>query len=446
MSVVAPYPVRVEGHLEQPSRGLWLVKWLLLLPHYVLLGFLWIAMILSTVFAFVVVLFSGRYPRGIFGFNVGVLRWTWRVAFYAYGVNGTDRYPPFTLADVADYPARLEIPYPERQRRGLPLLGWWLAGIPHYIVACVFAGGGVLGVWHWGGLIDLLVLCAAVVLLFTGSYPRQLYDFVLGLNRWAIRVVAYAAVMTPEYPPFRVDAGEEDPSGLTISFTGPVKGSSSGGRVVAGVFGGLAGLVAVAALVGGGISVALDQTQRDGSGYLMTGWDAYSTGTYAVVSKSYRGGTARDLLVARDMLGTVRVGIRSEAPVFVGIASARDVDAYLGSVNREVGPALDARGSDYKIIAGGKPAAPPGALSIWDAKAVGSGDMTISWKPRTGSWRIVLMNANASSGPAAEIRVGARFPHLLWIGVGLLGGSAVFGLLAAGLIYTAARPDSRREQ
>jgi hypothetical protein len=94
MSTPSPHPVRIEGLLDpELSRWLWLVKWLLAIPHFVVLVFLWIGFVLLTIIAFFAILLTGRYPRSIFEFNLGVLRWTWRVAFYTYGALGTDRYP-----------------------------------------------------------------------------------------------------------------------------------------------------------------------------------------------------------------------------------------------------------------------------------------------------------------------------------------------------------------
>src|SRR5437762_8694534 len=92
------YPLRIEGHFDHPlSRGLWLVKWVLAIPHFVILVFLWIALLVSSVIAWFAILVTRRYPRSLFDFSVGVLRWTWRVGFYSYTALGTDPYPPFTL-------------------------------------------------------------------------------------------------------------------------------------------------------------------------------------------------------------------------------------------------------------------------------------------------------------------------------------------------------------
>jgi hypothetical protein len=215
---VAPYPVRLEGEPTEPlSRWLWLVKWALLIPHIVCLLFLWLTLVLAALAAFFVLLFTGRYPRGLFDWNVGVLRWTWRVSFYGYSALGTDRYPPFTLGEAPDYPARLEIDYPEHQRRGLPLIGWWLLGVPQYLIAGLLSGGGLGWGRYGGGVIGVLVFVIAMLLLFKDRYPRDVFDVVMGLNRWVVRVGVYALLMTPEYPPFRVDPGRGEPAATSAA-------------------------------------------------------------------------------------------------------------------------------------------------------------------------------------------------------------------------------------
>jgi len=218
-SVPGAYPVRLEGHLDpNVSRWQWLVKWVLVIPHAVVLGFLWLAVSVLTVVAGFSILFTGRYPRPIFDFNAAVMRWTWRVSFYTIGAFGTDRYPPFSLQPDPSYPADLTIDYPDHLSRGLVLVKWWLLALPHYLIVAIFAGGWGLSwndSWRSGGggmgLIGLLVVIAAVILAVGGRYPQSLFDFVMGMNRWCFRVLAYAALMRDEYPPFRLDSGGTDP-------------------------------------------------------------------------------------------------------------------------------------------------------------------------------------------------------------------------------------------
>jgi len=463
------YPVRVDATLEPSlSRGLWLVKWLLLVPHFVVLAFLWPAFVVLTLAAFVSILVTGRYPRALFDFNVGVLRWSWRVHYYGYGALGTDRYPPFTLADVPDYPAHLEIAYPERLSRGLVLVKSWLLALPHYLVLAVFVGGGAWfagssrsGGWNdgWaaGGLVGLLVLIAGLVLLFRGRYPAGLYDFVLGMDRWALRVAAYAALMTDSYPPFRFDAGGQEPGPAPVPPPGPepdptgraVPSGWTAGRVTSAVVGALLLFVSTGLLAGGAGLLWADRTQRD-SGYLSTPTMQMSTGGYALTTDGMRiEGSAADWMLDRAV-GTIRLEVRPTggADLFVGIAPTTAVHRYLAGVPYArmgmLGGGVTGMGPGMMTgVAGRAPGSAPQQAGIWTAQSSGPGPRVLRWHPSTGDWSVVVMRLDRGAGVAAEVRAAATVPAAPWIAAGLLTAGAVLFASGGALVGVAARRAGR---
>ncbi|MEV1024829.1 DUF4389 domain-containing protein [Streptomyces sp. NPDC050264] len=161
-SVYSGEPVTLEADYEPTlSRRLWLVKRLLVIPHHIALPLLFIALGafgIVSVIAWFAILFTARFPKALFDFNVGVPRWGRRVACYAYGSLG------------AASPARLS-----------------------------------------RGLVALLTFFSGVALLFTGSYPHGMHDLNLAPHRWAARVIVHTAPMADVYPPFRLDQGAREP-------------------------------------------------------------------------------------------------------------------------------------------------------------------------------------------------------------------------------------------
>ena len=192
-AVASTYPVSVDGvYQERVNRLLWLIKWLLVLPHTVVLWFASLPTLLTMPLAWLIIIVTGRYPGWLWAYHTGLLRWGWRVNYYAYAMGATDQYPPFSFGQ-REYPATLEIEYPEQSSR-LKALFRWLLIIPHWIITALL-----------GYLVPLLVFFALVAVLFTGRYPRTLFDFNLGMNRWRYRVSAYGMLLRDEYPPFSFD-------------------------------------------------------------------------------------------------------------------------------------------------------------------------------------------------------------------------------------------------
>lgn len=474
------YPVRVDAHLDpELSRWRWLVKWVLVIPHYLVLGFLWVAFVVLSVMAFFAILVTGRYPRAIFEFNVGVLRWSWRVAYYAYSALGTDRYPPFSLAERSDYPAHLSVDYPARLSRGLVLVKWWLLAIPHYLIVGVFLGGAGLAVERGAGslgavgLIELLVLVAAVVLLVTGRYPQPVFDLILGLNRWVLRVAAYSALMTDAYPPFRLDQGGTDPDdeAVLVSPTReapgaaePTGGSDSplsptrqrepgwtAGRIAAVVVASVAAVAAAALVVAGASLAVAGSTMRDGSGFLTTGQQRLSTASYALTSRvtglPHRTTWTMPMMSRRwspsGMMGRVHIEVQPTGKAaFVGIARPSDVHAYLHGVRHATLLRLGHEPA-YRTSGSRAPAAAPGSQDFWVSRASGAGRLSVDWPRRVGPWTVVVMNTNASPGVSIRASAAATVPALTWVsaasmtvgGVGL----AVTILLIVLVVRAAAR-------
>lgn len=192
--------VRVWGAIDAPSNKLWLAKWCVLaVPHYPILIGLYLVYPLVVLAAGIAILFTGRYPRPLFDFNVGVLRWSWRVMNYRFPMNTTDKYPPFTLKPQADYPGDLEVDYPEQLSRGAVLVKWWLLALPQ-IIMC----------WAMEAPLQVLCVISAVRLLARGTVSQGMFDLLMGMVRWRYRVAVYVSLMSDEYPPFRMDLGASD--------------------------------------------------------------------------------------------------------------------------------------------------------------------------------------------------------------------------------------------
>jgi hypothetical protein len=479
------YPVHVRARADAPGRWLWLVKWLLLIPHYLVLTVLWVAFVVLTVVAYVAVLFTGRYPHAIFAFNVGVLRWSWRVGYYGYQALGTDRYPPFTLAEVPDYPAGLQVEYPPRLPRWLPLVAWLLA-IPHIVIVSAFTNAGSWQVSQNDNgtaavplsVVGALVLITAGALLFTGRYLPGLFNLLVGIARWSIRVIAYVALLTHVYPPFRLDQGENEPepsprdpvttapaaattSAAAMSAgptgTGPTAGMAAAapassaavaGRVIALV----AGVLLIGAgtgLVAGGVGVLALNAARDDGGYVSSRTLAISSPTAAITAEDLTVQAADTWTRAFSGLGTVRITATSPdgRPLFVGIAPQSDVDTWLGGTAHD--QLLDAYGPQtqpgYRRATGVlRDASTPAEQPFWVAQTSGTGTVVLDWKPTDGRFAVVLANATGTQSVNAGVRLATRVPDLTPLGGGLLATGAVLIAAAFALIYFGAVGIGRR--
>jgi hypothetical protein len=220
------------------------------------------------------------------------------------------------------------------------------------------------------------------------------------------------------------------------------------GRVIALVLGLLLLLPALGLLLGGGVLLWADQSQRTRDGYLLSPTGNVSAPGYAVVSDRIDLSTSGDWVPVSAALGTARVQATANGPdLFVGIGPSNQVSAYLGGVHRTV---IDDLGNNGAVqgsdVAGTAPSGPPGAQTFWATQATGGGRQQVSWEPSQGNWTLVVMNADGSAGVDTDLRVGAELPALTAIAWGLLIGGVLLTLVAVLIIVLAVRRRRPRGQ
>jgi len=443
------YPLRIEARRDEtPSRWLWLVKWLLLIPHYIVLLFLYAGLVVLTLVAYLAVLFTGRYPHSIAAYNLGVLRWSWRVNYYGYQVLGTDRYPPFTLADVPDYPARLELDEPPRPPRWLPLVAWLFA-VPHILIVGALTGAatwdldtgsGTTGVPL--GVVTVGLLIAGISLLFTARYPSGLFDLLMGVALWNLRVTSYLTLLTPRYPPFRLDQGADEPDAPLPGPATPAlsRPHPSGGSVAGPVTALIAGVLLLAPgaglTIGGGALLALDGA-RDSAGYVTSPVLGVQSSTAAITAEGIT-------LQAGDLwtrglsdIGGVRITATgsSATTLFLGIAHESDVDQWLaGTAHDELTEVSSGTARYDRSIGARQAVADPQSQDFWLASGTGAGSATVTWQATNGDFAVVLVNADGSPGIVADVRAATEVPDLTGLGAGLLTTGIILFLLAVVLV------------
>jgi hypothetical protein len=165
----------------------------LAIPHFIALFFIWIGAFFAWIAAFFAILFTGRYPRGLFDFLAGTMRWSFRVIGFTYLL--TEAYPPFSFDEEPGYPIHVPVEYPPDGEiaRWRPLVHWLLA-IPHLIIVYFLAIAAFV-----------VFIVAWFSILFTRTWPPSMFNFFAGYMRWNIRVIAYYLWMTEEYPPFSLE-------------------------------------------------------------------------------------------------------------------------------------------------------------------------------------------------------------------------------------------------